>query len=318
MTGMSAYEKANVLVFHSHGVGQTVNLSALPSEGETVWATSWEIGNDGAKGSNVAVALANLEIPTAFAGRVGTDIWGGMGLDWLKKANVDLSHLIKDPTMATMIGMVMVDEEGRNSIILGGGTAGFTQEEIRSTIDECLGARFLITGFEIQNDDALSILRYGKQAGKFTILNPSPAPEAPLGELPFVDLLILNEPESERLLKLCGRPPDRDVGKRLFQLREGYACKTIILTLGSQGCALFDHGEVYHYPAQPVKAVDTSGAGDSFLAAVTAALVRGHSLQSACVFAGVYAAQTIQTPGTFPALSTLEQMKRSHEIFLSF
>lgn len=306
-----------VLVFHSHGVGQLVKLPSLPREGETVWSSSWEIGCDGAKGSNVAAALGQLGISTAFIGRIGTDLWSKIGLNWLQDAHVDLSHLIQDPKMSTMIGLVMVDQDGNNSIVLGGDSAHFTNEEIRNGIDAYPLAHYLITGFEMHIPDALEIARYGKEQGKYTILNPSPVPSEDIGTLSFVDLLILNHPECESLLSLKGITAVLQPEEQILQLQKFYQCPNIILTLGKHGNILLTEEHVSFFNAYPVTAVDTSGAGDSFLAAITAGIANGFCLQDSCRFAAQYAAQTVQKPGTFSAFSTLEEMQKLYPSFLS-
>ena len=66
-------EPAQVLVFHSHGVGQLIKLSHFPENGETLWSSSWEIGDDGAKGSNTAAALDRLGVRTASVSKIGSD-----------------------------------------------------------------------------------------------------------------------------------------------------------------------------------------------------------------------------------------------------
>ena len=301
---MKSSNPIQALVFHSHGVGQILRLPAFPKKGETIWTSSWEIGNDGAKGSNVAVALSNLGITTAFAGKVGTDIWGEIGLDWLNRSDVDLSCLIHDPQMPSMIGMVLIDDKGENSILLGGASAHFTEQEIRTAIHAFPSADFLITGFEIHIPDALKIARYGKQCKKYVILNPSPTPTFDIGPLPWVDLLILNQPESEALLTLQGVRTIGTPREQLLQLHKQYLCPNIILTLGGEGSLLLEQEKISFFPSKKVSVVDTSGAGDSFLAAVAACLIRGSSLSNAFRFAAVYASYTVQKRGTFPAFAS--------------
>ena len=312
-------EPAQVLVFHSHGVGQLIKLSHFPENGETLWSSSWEIGDDGAKGSNTAAALERLGVRTAFVSKIGTDIWGHIGEELLKENGISCEALIREPSMSTQIGAILVDRSGSNSILLGGEAACFSTSEIHHGIRQYPEAKYLITGFEIRISDALEAASYAKNMGKYVILNPSPAPEGDIGRLDFVDLLVVNQTERDALLALKSCHPAACTGKghsslnsydvqSIRQLQKLYGCARIILTLGGNGCLLLDKNQVFSFPAHPVPVTDTSGAGDSFLAAVTAALVRRISLNKGCELASLYAAQTVQKWGTFPAFSTLEEM----------
>lgn len=308
---MSSQISPRVLVFHSHGVGQTIELKNLPRNGETAWSDRWEIGYDGGKGSNAATALARLGVPTAFFGKVGTDLWGDIGLNWMEEAGVDLSPLLRDSSVHTLIGVVLVDQAGNNSIILGGDHASFTQEEITSTLDRYRKSEIFVTGFEIAVDSALTGAAYAKRLGMFTILNPSPVADYDIGSLPFVDLLIVNETEAEMMLEVKNQIMPSDPEDAVRQLHTAYEVPQIVLTLGGEGCAGFDRRCSFSLPAVPVTPVDTSGAGDAFLAALTYRLLEGDSLENACAWASRYAARTVTVRGTFPAFPLLSEMKEN-------
>lgn len=315
---MTPFDSIQALVFHSHGVGQILRLPSFPQKGETIWTSSWEIGSDGAKGSNVAAALGNLGIATAFAGKTGTDIWGDIGLEWLHKSGVDLHYLLQDHQMSTLIGMVLIDDAGENSILLGGSSAHFTEQEIHTAIDAFPNASCLITGFEIHIPDALNIAQYGKQHGKYIILNPSPAPTVDIGPLPWVDLLILNQPESEALLTLQGLSPAQNPKEQIRALQKQYLCPNIILTLGGDGSLLLEQEQISFFPSLKVPVKDTSGAGDSFLAAVAACWIRHHTLSEACRFATMYASHTVQKQGTFPAFASRETLLKKEPAYKDY
>ena len=303
-----------VLVFHSHGVGQTVKLDDFPHNGETVWSRSWEIGLDAAKGSNVAIALSRLGVRTAFAGRIGTDLWGKIALEMLEKDNLDLSGLIRDQNFNTMIGIVLVSGDGSNSIILGGDNASFTTAEIENIISRFCSASYVVTGFEIDMQSSLSIARYSAEKGKKVILNASPIPAENPGPMPFVDILVVNESEAQALCGNCSA----DFRETARRLKEQYSVKNIVITLGSEGCLILKDNQVHTIPAWPCdKVIDTSGAGDSFLAAMVAFLTKGYSLEDSCGLGSVYAARTISEKGTITAFATLSEMQENFERYMS-
>lgn len=311
-------ERVRAVVFHSHGVGQLISLDQFPEKGETLRSRSWEIGADGAKGSNTAAAMAMLGIETAFIGSVGTDIWADIGLDWLQRCDVELTQLIRRDDMRTQIGIVLVNSDGDNSIILGGDTSFFSEEEILRGIEAYKNSKLLVTGFEIDAASAVSIARCAKEHGKYVVFNPSPVPEEDFGTLEFADLVIVNEIECAQLLKKRGIAPPEALPSALSALMRAYGCAACILTAGSDGSYLDDGGQIVHFPAAETTVADTSGAGDSYLAAVAAALLRGHSLPAACRFATLYAAETVKRAGTFPAFRSLGEMQGLYAEFAHF
>ena len=303
-----------VLVFHSHGVGQAVRLDDFPKNGETVWSHSWEIGLDAAKGSNVAIALSRLGVKTAFAGRIGTDMWGKIALEMLDKENLDLSALIRDAEFNTMIGIVLVSNDGNNSIILGGNNATFSEYEIKRIINKFEKASYVVTGFEINIQSALAISEFASLKGKKVILNASPVPAEDIPPLPFVDILVVNESEA---LALCSNKSSnfKDIAR---QLQGQYAVKNVVITLGSNGCLILKENKVITIPAWPAdKVIDTSGAGDSFLASMVAFLTKGYHLEDACGLGSVYASKTISQRGTITAFATFNEMQKSFERYMN-
>ena len=311
-------ECVRAVVFHSHGVGQLIKLGQFPEKGETLRSVSWEIGDDGAKGSNTAAAMAMLGIETAFIGSVGADIWAEIGLDWLRRCDVELSQLISRASMRTQVGIVLVNSDGDNSIILGGDTSRFTEDEIVHGIEAFENAELLVTGFEIDAMSAVTIARCAKAHGKYVVFNASPVPKEDFGSLDFADLVIVNELECAQLLKRRGIAPPEAFPSALSALRHSYGCAACILTAGSIGSYLDDGGRILHFPAAETTVVDTSGAGDSYLAAVSAALLRGHALPAACCFATLYAAETVKHAGTFPAFRSLSEMRDLYDEFKLF
>lgn len=301
-------EQVKVLVFHSHGVGQTVRMPALPREGETVWTQSWEIGDDCAKGSNVATALARLGIKTALFSKVGTDLWGNIGLDPLINAGVNLDYLLRSADVQTLIGMVIVDDKAQNSIILGGGCASFTEYEIQQALSRFCNASIFITGFEIQPKSALLGAKLAHSRGLLTVLNASPLGNCEVPNLDFIDILIINEPECAALLSARQLDWSADAHKNAQQILQSYQPGFLVMTLGNKGCIGAGPREQWTLAPIPVRAVDTSGAGDAFLAAMCAGLASGKDAYSACQCANQYAARSVCLPGTVPSFLSLNQL----------
>jgi ribokinase len=291
--------KVDVIVLNSHGVGQVCHVKRLPRRGETLAAKNWKVEEDGGKGVTVSVALGRLGIPTGYIGKVGCDPWGEMGRKWLEESGVDATFMIFDENVATGTGLIMIDEEGCNTIVDGDSACEFlTEDEIYRAIEAMKDARIFITGFGMPFKKSLEGARIAKQRfGLMTICNVSPLPDEPMGELSYLDYIILNDIEAKALLGLPEDTTDsiRSVAQRLQQ---EYRCSGVIITCAQNGSAVLSGDRYLEVAPIAVEAVDTIGAGDGYLAAFAAGLVRGLDLKAAAEYAGQYAAYKVTRKGS--------------------
>lgn len=313
--------KIDVIVLNSHGVGQICHVKRLPRRGETMEATNWRVEEDGGKGATVSVALGRLGISTGYIGKVGYDPWGDMGEQWMRESGVDTTFMYRDHSVSTGTGLIMVDEDGLNTIVDGDSAcSALTWEETQKAIEAMKEARIFITGFGMPWKKALDGAKTAKEEyGMLTLCNTSPLPSEPMGELPYVDFIVLNDIEAR---VLCGLSEDFQIQNSvlLHRIRERYGTRGVIMTCGDKGSAVLDREEFWTVDPLPVKAVDTIGAGDGYLAAVAAGLIWGKSLKEASHWAGRYAAFKVTRKGSmtrrpgmgYPILSEVEAFMKAH------
>jgi len=297
-----------VIVVNSHGVGQYVQVKRLPLPGETIRGWNWRVEQDGGKGSNTAIALGRLGIKAAYVGKVGNDPWGDLGEKWMTEAGVDVRYLYRSDEISTGTGLVMVDETGMNSIVNGGSSGrALKQDEITAAVTDLAVAQILITGFEIPEELALHAARTAKRCGMITIVNPSPVPENDMGNIDYVDILILNETEAKNILRL--NPSDPAAPKYLAaRIREIHRPGCVIVTLGAAGSVGVDAKGDWAVTPVAVKAVDSAGAGDGYAAALAANLIWGKDVRAGSEWAGKYAAFTVTKMGTIPSYPHLKEI----------
>jgi len=299
-------EREGVVLVYSHGAGQNVRVDRLPAVGETRRAISWKLDRDGCKGTNIAVALGRLHIKNTLVTRVGDDVWADLCTGWLREAGTDISFVMRDKNLETTTGVVFIDQEGQNSIVLGEGDMSVPHDLIDRALDARRDCRIFITGFEIAEEDALYALRKAKDYGMTTLLNPSPVG----GCLDFVaaDIVFVNEVEACQILELAGLEKGEKSWEEVTKiLRRSCRCRSIVLTLGEKGYVLNEKGEISGEKGIAVKAVDTSGAGDAFLAAAAYRLYQGSDLRDACRGGNLYAAISAGYSGTIPGYLPLEE-----------
>lgn len=298
-----------VIVFNKHSVGHLARVERFPKPGETVKAKVWEFGQDAAKGTNAAVVLGRLGVKTAFIEKVGNDSGGEFGLKWLETAGVDVSRFILSDDIVTDQGVVIIQDDGENMII---GSAPhechITEADIMEGIDAFPEAEYFVAGLEINHDRALFATRYAKKVGLTTVLNASPLVKQ-IEDLSFVDYLFINEVEAAALAGV----EESDYTKLPQVIAEKYGAAKIVMTVGSDGCIMYDgaSNKQNTYPGYNVKAVDTVGAGDGFMAAFTAALTWGYDEAEACDFANKYGALVVQLYGSILVYPTIEEALES-------
>lgn len=285
----------------------------FPRRGETLEATNWHVEEDGGKGATVSVALGRLGVSTGYIGKVGYDPWGDMGDQWMSESGVDTTYMYRDHSVSTGTGIILIEEDSTNTIIDGDSACqALTWEETHAAIEAMKEAKVFITGFGMPFRKALDGAKIAKEEyGMTTLCNVSPLPSEDMGDLSYLDYMVLNDVEAKTLCDLEEDSEElmRNIAK---ELQEKYHCKGVIITCSDKGSVVLDGEEYWEVEPTPVKAVDTIGAGDGYLAAVAANLVWGKTLEEATRWASRYAAYKVTRPGSMtkePAADTRKKKK---------
>lgn len=307
-----AEEKIQVVVVYTHNVSRAIRVHELPKPGETVRSIGYSEGIDGAKGTNVAIALGRLGISAALVSSVRQGEWIEHGQTLLKQAGVNHSFIqeYEDPSYSR--GAMFIDDHGNNMIVLSSGRQYIPEALIDEALDRFQGAEYCVTGYELGERGVKHTVFAANKRGLKTIVNPSPVPDSLPDYWDEVDIVVLNEHELARLLgDETAAANETRMKESLFQLRSRSRCGSVVLTLGERGYMVLTGDSIAAEPGIKVeKVIDTSGAGDGFLAALTAGLVKGLSLQDACSWANRYSSISIQRDGTISCYSQLEEAER--------
>jgi len=279
----------------------------LPRPGETISGTRFQMGFGG-KGANQAVMAAKLGARVTIVTKLGRDVFGEMTLENFRACGLDTRHVYFSGEAFSGVAPIAVDAQGRNSIIIvTGANDRLTRQEVEAARPAIAGSRVLICQLEVPVDASLAALEIAREEGVTTVFNPAPAvPDLPEALYRLSDLFCPNETETEIL---TGRPV-RTVSDAESAGREllGRGAGQVILTLGERGSLLVTRGGVVHVPAERVKAVDTTGAGDCYLGSLAFFLASGVPLAGAMERAGKVAGASVQKRGTqssFPGAAEL-------------
>ncbi|MBG0771436.1 MAG: ribokinase [Anaerolineaceae bacterium] len=301
--------KPDIIVVGHHGVGQIIRVPHFPKPGETVESLGEKKLKDSGKGPNQAICMSLLGCSAVFIGKVGDDQLGHLGEQWMQEAGVDTSGMIFSDSYSTGRGIIFLDNQGQNTIINGYKPEGYlTFDELKPMIEKFADAKYFVTGFEIPYKVALECTAFAKELGMTTIINPGPATGDTLGDLSYVDYLIPNETESLLMVGYASMA-DTTISELASALREKTHSKTVIITLGSGGCVGLDEDGYWEIPGIHVGVVDTTGAGDAFIGALTCALSKGSAVREATKWANYVAALSVTKEGSFPSYASREEVE---------
>ncbi len=276
----------------------------IPERGQTVIGQRLQIGHGG-KGANQAVMAARLGARVTFVTRIGADVLGEMARENLGAQGLALDRVKRVEGESQGVASIWVEPDGSNRIlIIPGANLSLSRDEVAADLADVAPPDCVLCQLEIPLDSVTAALRWGREHGAITILNP--APSAPLADelLALVDWLTPNETE---FADLFGSPPDDAALVRAAASLSG----GLVVTLGATGAATVIDGQVVRLKAPPADTVDTTGAGDAFMGGLAYALSRGDTLLDAIALGNRCGALSTEKRGTqtsFPSASELHTM----------
>ena len=274
----------------------------LPRVGETLHGTQFRMGYGG-KGANQAVMAARLRAEVTMVCKLGRDVFGEGTLENFRAHGVDTTHVTFTEDAFSGVAPIAVDPDGRNAIIIVTGANDLLSlDDLERARPAIAAADVVVCQLELPVETTLSALRIAREEGVRTIFNPAPARDDLPDELfRLSDVICPNEPETELL---TGMPAGEGAARELLARGVG----AVALTLGDQGCLLVEGDSVTEVPVEPVRAVDTTGAGDAFVGALATFLAAGRSPVDAAERSNAVAALSVQVRGTqtsFPSADDL-------------
>ncbi len=291
-----------LLNFGSLNIDRVFPVAHVLRPGESMAAADPQI-HAGGKGLNQSVAAARAGLSVFHAGKVGPD--GLFLLQELEDAGVDTRYIYVDTEVPSGCAYIQVEPDGRNSMLIcPGANHTLSQEQILKTLQDFSPGDLLL----LQNETNLTafLVEAAKSAGMKIAYNPSPITEAALSmDYSLIDLLLVNEDEAAAL---CGaKLPAKEALKKLCVRCPGI----VVLTLGEQGAYGALDSTVEFVPACGVKAVDVTGAGDTFTGYLLWALADGQGLSDAMATASKAAALAVTRCGAADAIPTHAQVENA-------
>ncbi|RYH08021.1 ribokinase [Tropicimonas sp. IMCC6043] len=276
---------------------ETLSIEDFPRPGASIFGAA--LSHDlGGKGANQAIAMSRTGLDCRFAGAVGRD---ARGEEIARRLAVEglPARLIEIDGVATDLSIILMAERGENAVITTReAAAALTPDMVRDVLDDAEPWDLLVMQGNLGAETTRAALSRARDLEMRTAINPSPL-QPYFGELwSLVDSAFVNEGEAEAL------------GGIEALLAAGV--ENVVLTLGGQGAALIRTDGRVDVPAVPCAVIDTTGAGDCFMAvALASAALRGGALDArALEHAARAAAHTVARPGTVAAFPDRAEMTR--------
>lgn len=299
---------ARIAVVGSLNMDLVIRAAHFPKPGETILGREFQI-IPGGKGANQAVAAARLGGLVSMVGRVGEDSFGKELLRNLELVGVDGKHIHQDTDAASGVALIVVDDQGENSIVVASGSnMQLTEEDVEAAEKVISSANVLIMQLEVPLHVVKRAAQIAHDNQVVVILNPAPAKPLTSDLLRMVDLLIPNESETALL---TGLPVDGQTELETaasFLIDSGI--ETVVITLGSRGALMAKKNENKMFSAFDVQPVDTTAAGDAFVAGLAVALGMGKSLHDAIDWGNAAGALATLRFGAQTSLPTYEEVSR--------
>lgn len=279
-------------------------IPSRPEPGEVIVAT--EFGTyRGGKGFNQAVALARLGAEVTMVGAVGADPYGDDFLEALEREGIDASRVVQLRGVATSVAVPLITPDGDVGFVQH---PGANRQLAPAHVADLPDADLLLLQGEVFPPASLQAARVMRRREAVVLLNPAPVHDIDAELIDLATVLVPNEVEARTLLG-----GGHEEGGPAVASAEALASsdRLAVVTLGARGAAYAGPQGSGTVAPPSVQAVDATGAGDSFCAALGIALVERAAVPDAVRFAcaaGAHATTIIGAEPGLPARADVESL----------
>ncbi|SFB32393.1 ribokinase [Rhizobium sp. NFR07] len=295
--------QTRAFVIGNVAVDETISVSTMPEAGASILGRE-ETRDLGGKGANQAVVMARTGLPTTLVTAVGEDFRAQTIRDQLAPEPVE-AKLITLAGRSSDFSIIFTTPDGENAIVTTTDSAGSLEpEKAIAALGEAAPGDLVVFQGNLSHATTLGLLQEARRLSLVTAFNPSPLRPYFAEFWPLIDIAFLNRGEAQSLTGSS----DTAATEKLLQS----GVRHVVLTLGADGALLASQdAEIATIPAVAANAIDTTGAGDTFMAvALASAALRGVELDTRAIgHAAAASALTVSRRGTRQAFPSADELQ---------
>jgi ribokinase len=289
-------KRPRIAVVGSANIDLTTFTAEFPKPGETIFGQKFDLGFGG-KGANQAVAARLCGADVFMVARVGSDLFGPATIENFKKLGIDAREVKQVEGLSSGVAPIFVDPSGQNRIlVVKGANDALKPADVDAAAETLKSVDCIVLQFEIPIETVYYTVAFARKNNIRCIVNPAPAQPIDMQALAGLDYFVPNESEAETI---TGAPVRNiDDAKKCANKFLASGIRRVILTLGANGSLLASSEGMEHVAAFPVKAIDSTGAGDAFIGSFAVFLAEGNPEREAVRRANLYAGLSTTGIGT--------------------
>lgn len=277
-------------------------LEKLPAEGEEVFSKDFKVAFGGG-GVATLLQLARLGLDVTAATFIGRDMFSAFAEDFLKNQSVNVINLYKKG-FALNVSSAMLTPSDRTFVSYGT-AATISEQEEKLLFDSFRSAKAVL-----MKTGNIGLYRKLKNSGCKLILDVGWSDGLSIsGISEYLCLADYFTPNKKEALKLTGK----DNVKEAAEVLSGFF-RDVLIKLDKDGCYVLSDGTAFTVPpVSGVKAVDSTGAGDAFLAGFTYGIVRGESFIKSVKYGNVTGARCVEEYGAVTAVTSYDDLQSAFD-----
>lgn len=295
----------------------TKPVDSVPEKGLLSHVDAIELYSGG-NAMTAAVNMRKMGIESAIVGKVGEDMFGTFLEEKMKEQGVDTKGLKRDKNTQTSVSVVLSASDGERTFLHCVGTNGtFSIEDVDWDVISDADYVF-VTGTYLLNtfdgDQTAEFLKKCKEMGKTTLLDVCWDAKDRWGKLldcamPYIDIFM---PSIDEAIKISGETEPEKIADVFFER----GVKKVVIKLGKKGAYLRESRDAQSVVVptyNKIKAVDTTGAGDSFCSGFITGLVKGLSFEECGLFANAVGTHCVMEKGATTGIKSYEEIRKFME-----
>lgn len=289
-----------VLNFGSLNLDYVYSVPHIVQPGETINSSGREVFTGG-KGLNQSIAMARAGVDVYHAGCIGPD--GDALVDMLRTEKVSTQYIRVVDVMSGHT-IIQVNKEGQNCIIVyGGANREITKAQVDAAISDFDKGDILL--LQNETNEIGYIMERAYEQGMRIFFNPSPYDPETIPKLPLhtVSVFVVNEIEGADLFEV------NSVDEVIDKAVQTFPDSMVLLTMGEEGSRFYDGKAKYEQKIFPVKALDTTAAGDTFLGYFIYGVTKDEPMDVVLERAAAASAIAVSRNGAAPSIPTLKEVE---------